>query len=899
MASNTYTKNSIISGQPGALTDIDGGILNEGDKAIVVTENSFYVYRLAALSGADINSPGVIAPSSNAELKRWILVSNAFVGGWYGDLGSAVDAILFTLNGNITADKLYQDLSARIDLIDSPSVGLVDRLSTLNGYVDPTATYTDKTYMLNELTIYGGYIYKCIQAIESTPGPLPTDTDYWLLVGEFASLNGAVTAYTEAVNVISSTVTNHEGSIDALTSTTNFLTASVGTNTSVINAELLVRASEDEALATSITALDTRVGDNEGSISNELIVRANADSALADSVDTLTTSVDGHTTSIQTQATSINGIEGKYTVKIDNNGYVSGYGLISTNNNGSPTSEFIILAETFKIVTPGDSPTVPFAVGNVGGASVVGINAALIIDGSLNYDALDTSITDLFGGEGQLIVWYYAYVPTLFNVPYTDWISPDVRDDHEGDMFVNTLTGKQYYFKVASGSVYSWENIQDEDISLAISDAATAQDTADHKRRVFVTQPTGPYDIGDLWTANDIVKHAKSARTSGYLASEWTTDADKTSQNTANDTAFVNGTIAGTVVMGAANGNTAKTKVDSWDHSSNTTLIDGGKIYTNSITATQINADGITIDDLDTSDVDGTIAFSSTGRITFTDSNNYIYGSSAGIFLKSTVAAGTSSISIKQTGGIDLTSTYSLASITVSSGYRFTVTAKRAVTIDADEDIVLDSGTGHTTYFKFAGSSRITLTSGGLTPATTDSFSIGSTTRYLHKLYCNSIYKGGGILLDTMDDLAVMAEFKPWKKKSAGEEIEVVQHDPKTGYELIDPHSMPDAMVNKDEVRQRLRDDCGCMITEADIEEWILIYDEAGWMIGVDMSMSIELASGAVRQMDRENKEMYELIFSRFTSAEIENKELKNRVKVLEDIVNTLVTEINTLKETN
>ena len=43
-----------------------------------------------------------------------------------------------------------------------------------------------------------------------------------------------------------------------------------------------------------------------------------------------------------------------------------------------------------------------------------------------------------------------------------------------------------------------------------------------------------------------------------------------------------------------------------------------------------------------------------------------------------------------------------------------------------------------------------------------------------------------------------------------------------------------------------------------------------------------DLTSGAVRQMDIENKEMYELIFSRLTALEKENKELKERVTVLE-----------------
>lgn len=72
-------------------------------------------------------------------------------------------------------------------------------------------------------------------------------------------------------------------------------------------------------------------------------------SATASSITTLQTTVGGHTTSIQTQQTSINGLVGQYTVKIDNNGYVSGFGLASTANNATPFSEFQIVADKFSI----------------------------------------------------------------------------------------------------------------------------------------------------------------------------------------------------------------------------------------------------------------------------------------------------------------------------------------------------------------------------------------------------------------------------------------------------------------------------------------------------------------------------------------------------------------------
>jgi hypothetical protein len=55
----------------------------------------------------------------------------------------------------------------------------------------------------------------------------------------------------------------------------------------------------------------------------------------------------------------------QYTVKIDNNGYVSGFGLASTANNATPFSEFIIRADSFAIASPsgpGVAPAEPFIV---------------------------------------------------------------------------------------------------------------------------------------------------------------------------------------------------------------------------------------------------------------------------------------------------------------------------------------------------------------------------------------------------------------------------------------------------------------------------------------------------------------------------------------------------------
>lgn len=91
-------------------------------------------------------------------------------------------------------------------------------------------------------------------------------------------------------------------------------------------------------------------------ISTEETARVTADSALASTTATLQTQVNGNTSSISTQATSINGLNAQYTVKVDVNGYVSGYGLATTAVNGIPTSEFAVVADKFSIAPVATDP---------------------------------------------------------------------------------------------------------------------------------------------------------------------------------------------------------------------------------------------------------------------------------------------------------------------------------------------------------------------------------------------------------------------------------------------------------------------------------------------------------------------------------------------------------------
>lgn len=145
--------------------------------------------------------------------------------------------------------------------------------------------------------------------------------------------------------------------------------------------------------------------------------------------------------------------------------------------------------------------------------------------------------------DGSIQSWSGNAVPTLNNAPAEDWTTPAQRAEHVGDTyFVNSDAGipeaGQYYRFEVNNGVYSWQLLTDSALTEALAQAAAAlaaatdaQNTANaslteaqSKGKIFVVQPTPPYDVGDLWfnDTNSVIKVCMTARESGsYVASDW------------------------------------------------------------------------------------------------------------------------------------------------------------------------------------------------------------------------------------------------------------------------------------------------------------------------------------------------------------------------------------------
>lgn len=114
--------------------------------------------------------------------------------------------------------------------------------------------------------------------------------------------------------------------------------------------------------------------------------------------------------------------------------------------------------------------------------------------------------------DGKIETWFQTTDPA------TSWTTMALKNKHIGDMWFRTDKNTLWRY---SGS-YTWQQIQDQKAIDAYNAASKAQDTADGKRRVFVTTPYPPYDIGDLWVNGQDLRRCITNRTTGsYIANDW------------------------------------------------------------------------------------------------------------------------------------------------------------------------------------------------------------------------------------------------------------------------------------------------------------------------------------------------------------------------------------------
>lgn len=322
---------------------------------------------------------------SGASRYYWIrhVSTSSIQGPWNsgtGTLGQTATDVAHQLNvlsGAITSSELATSLATPIGNLPANTNSSISTLqSQINNLSTVAAWASGTSYSVNDLVTFSGNLYEAVQAHTASSSNQPSGS----------SSNNSYWTY-----------------VGAYTS----LAAAVAGNTSDITDINYISSSSNSAAAVAIKSLDSTVG--------------------------------GHTLTISNQTNSINGLEGQYSVKIDNNDHVSGFGLSSSAVDGTPTSAFIIRADKFAIIDPADTSTgltnsppadtVPFFIdsGNtyiktamiedasitnakIGDLSADKINAGTLSANRIGTNALDASKIKLDGAtitsnsSGQIVI---------------------------------------------------------------------------------------------------------------------------------------------------------------------------------------------------------------------------------------------------------------------------------------------------------------------------------------------------------------------------------------------------------------------------------------------------------------------------------------------------------------
>ena len=263
---------------------------------------------------------------------------------------------------NIDLDKLLADISAASNRIDTSqlSTSLQDQISNIST-VDGRVLVLENIITQNGVQIISDQGTK-ITALETLTSSLDNTVNgsaSTSLTSRVAALELLQVQGSGSITLDLNRITNLESQVFESDGTTRRL-ATLNEHNS-LNATVSTLNGTTTSHATRLNSLESIVTGGTGNRVLATISELNAVSTTAANAETtaqaqaatvtqLNTTVGNNTTTVSTNTQSINGIQGKYSVKISSNGYVSGFGLISSANEVSgSTTQFAVNADRFWI----------------------------------------------------------------------------------------------------------------------------------------------------------------------------------------------------------------------------------------------------------------------------------------------------------------------------------------------------------------------------------------------------------------------------------------------------------------------------------------------------------------------------------------------------------------------
>jgi len=498
-------------------------------------------------------------------------------------VGETIDKVLAVLHGKISENQLVNTLKTRLNMIETLETKITDLAANLYN--------ADTTYYFGDLVRYtDDKMYKCIDDDSGAgiTGIIPTNTTHWV---EAESVYSELAGLLTRANQTENDILTHAGQILSHTSSIDALIADLDDPMVGIKANLAIAQQNIQSHAGDIT--DGKNG-TWASISNKVQATTyNADINAAGGLKERTSLAEQ---SLSVHAGELGQMKSEYFVKLDSNGFFAGFGMLATEG----VSEAVFYVNTFRIVTPGQEGILrqPFVVGQVDDVSTVGIDGNLVVDQSIHARSIRTDELMVGGSTGA---GFIRMADGVIEVRHINSASSDeILNSHQKWNEIEDMPSQihQTFYQAAApttginhGDLWlrstdnqwhrhtgiAWSPVQDSQIGAAVLAANSAQNTADTKIRTFFqhTAPTSGMSLGDIWfKTNDNNKPFRYNGSSWLEAAYDVADWQK--------------------IFGAGKPESGATNDSSWRHNNNTTLIDGGKIFTGTVIANAIGANQIT-----------------------------------------------------------------------------------------------------------------------------------------------------------------------------------------------------------------------------------------------------------------------------------------------------------------
>ena len=312
-------------------------------------------------------------------------------------IGTRIDTIVVNVGENAAAIQTESEARA------SEDEAIASQITTLRSDVDGNAAaiQTESTARSDADTAQAGQITTLQTDVEGNTTAIQTESSARSTADEAIGTR-IDTIVVDVGNNSAAIQTESEARADqdeAIATQITTLVAEVGENTAAIQTESETRVSEDGALATQITTLESTVDGNTSAIQTESTTRASEDEALASQISTVQTDLNGVQGSVETNSSAIGTIEDdvekittEYSVKLDSDGYVGGFGLI----NDSETITALWRVDVFAVGAPG-SESLTFAIDTKEDRVVM--SGAYIENGTINDAQIGTLTVDTLTGD--------------------------------------------------------------------------------------------------------------------------------------------------------------------------------------------------------------------------------------------------------------------------------------------------------------------------------------------------------------------------------------------------------------------------------------------------------------------------------------------------------------------